>query len=593
MPRCTGGETVAGPSKVEFPGQKKQRIRMRGTKHANEETAKKLKRDLAKLLENPRAYLPAMTWKGRLRWGRVDPVTKTLKQMELVVRKKNDLKWLGKRMMAKRGDPVAKAFAGSLHAAHDDEITMVGKFSSSSFGAASFIRRGDGKQGYLAGLQNYSNLTLRMLPWEDHAKRGMYFFTWKGGFVCTGPNPSPPDEWLDDVLERSRFDFTRSDENGTPTWATESIDSSAVGEFKPSGNGYLRFSFKNGPMVAIGFDELTKTGKKESSFIHHLALSMLPPFLPSILTIEANWTPKGWPEGRTLPDTAVEGMDKVIDAWQGLTMNEGVIALAIRRAVIDAIDSGFIAGENWILGDDFDSIHNALHENPGSQDERVLASHMLLASMAEGMGESEGIRITAKGEVIERSASGLEIMEGTSCGNILSAMWEDWGRAGLEGLGITGDEAEEIWKKQTRKPKPFGTFLKGLDSARSAAQKVARFPTKQEQFEGASGMIHDLILLGLFEGAGKAERESTKRHDSIDSSAAAWAWLLASERSAGKEWHFDSNARDRAGAWFGASKELLAVGKRLFECDEGDVAELVDEWNAAFDALRTVTGERT
>ena len=60
---------------------------------------------------------------------------------------------------------------------------------SASFGSASFVRRGDGKQGYLAGLQNFSNVTLRMLPWEEHAKRGMYFFSWKGGFVCTGPDP--------------------------------------------------------------------------------------------------------------------------------------------------------------------------------------------------------------------------------------------------------------------------------------------------------------------------------------------------------------------------------------------------------------------
>ncbi|NCG00286.1 MAG: hypothetical protein GWP25_00650 [Euryarchaeota archaeon] len=223
---------MAGPSKVEFPGQKKQRFRMRGTKHANEATANKLKRELAKLLENPRAHLPVMTWKGRLRWGRVDPVTKTMKSLEMILRKKDNMAYLSKRMMAKRGDPVAKAFAGSLHAAHDQDITVVGKFNSSSFGSASFIRRGEGKQGYLAGLQNYSNLTLRMLPWEDHAKRGMYFFTWKGGFVCTGPNPTPPDEWLDDVLERSRFEFTKHDDLSVPIWVTEGIDAQAVHDFK-------------------------------------------------------------------------------------------------------------------------------------------------------------------------------------------------------------------------------------------------------------------------------------------------------------------------------------------------------------------------
>ena len=132
---------MAGPSKVEFPGQKKQRVRMRGTKHANEATANKLKRELASLLENPRAHLPVMTWKGKLSWGRTDPVTKTMKELENIIRKKDNVAWLGKRMMSKLGDPVAKAFAGSLHAAHDEDITMVGNFTSGSFGSASFIRK--------------------------------------------------------------------------------------------------------------------------------------------------------------------------------------------------------------------------------------------------------------------------------------------------------------------------------------------------------------------------------------------------------------------------------------------------------------------
>lgn len=55
---------MAAPSKVEFPGQKKQRVRMRGTKQANEATANRIKRELAQLLEDPESKLPQMTWKG-------------------------------------------------------------------------------------------------------------------------------------------------------------------------------------------------------------------------------------------------------------------------------------------------------------------------------------------------------------------------------------------------------------------------------------------------------------------------------------------------------------------------------------------------
>ena len=582
---------MAGPSKVEFPGQKKQRVRMRGTKHANEATANRIKRELAQLLEDPEEKLPTMLWKGRLRWGRTDPVTKTLRELKTIIKKKNDVRWLGKRMMAKRGDPVAKAFAGSLHAAHDEDFTMVGKFSSGSFGGASFIRRGDGKQGYLAGLQNHSHLTLRMLPWEDHAKRGMYFFTWKGGFVCTGPKPSPPDEWLEDVLDRSRFDFTKDDGIPLPVWVTKDLDPNAVLEFNPSADGYVRFTFKHGPVVAIGFDALGESGKKEASFIHHLALSMLPPFLPSILTIEANWAPKGWPEGKALPEASAEGIDKVIDAWQGLTMNEGLIAMAVQRAVIDAIDEGLVLGDTWIEGNDLDAIEQGLADHAGSIDERHLAAHMLLASMGEGPTDEVGMRINPRGDIADRKGQALEIMAGTSCGNILGTLWEKWGMAGLAGLGIEGVEAEEIWKKQNKKPQPFGTFLKGLDSARSQARRVARFPSRSGEFDGAAGKIHDLVLQGLLDGIGKAERVATSRHPSIDEAAASWAWLLAAGRSAGQDWHFESNARDRAGAWLAATKTLLAAGESLLaaETDEVDASRV--EWQTAFDALKVVTGE--
>ncbi|MDP6333763.1 MAG: hypothetical protein QF479_03930 [Candidatus Poseidoniaceae archaeon] len=583
---------MAGPSKVEFPGQKKTRVRMRGTKHANEATVKKITKELGRLLENPRSHLPAMTWQGKLRWGRTDPVTKTLRGLERVISKKNDIKWLGKRMMAKRGDPVAKAFAGSLHACHDEEFSTVGKFTSGSFGSASFIRRGDGKQGYLAGLQNFSNLTLRMLPWEEHAKRGMYFFSWKGGFVCTGPNPNPPNEWVDDVLGRSRFDFKTDEIGGVKIWHTKDVDASAIIESNSSEAGCIKFTFKNGQIVVIGFEAMNKVSKKESSFIHHLALSMLPPFLPSILDVEAIWKPGGWPQDKLLPNEAVEGVEKIIDAWQGLTMNEGVITKAIKRSILDSIEDGLIINSAWVGTLEHSDVILALENTPGSADERDLAGHILLASIEEVSEQEEGIRINARGEISERKTPSVEVIDGASCGDILTALWEDYGLSALVSIGIDGDEGEQIWQKQNRKPKPFGTFLKSLDSAREAAKLVARFTTKVGEIGGATGHIHDLVRVGLIDGLGKAERMATARHDSIEKAAAAWAWLLAVGRSSGQEWHFDGDARNRAGAWMVATKALVLAGENLLSCEENNLKEMKDSWDDAIASLLKDTGER-
>ncbi|MEZ7993666.1 MAG: hypothetical protein QMC61_00970 [Candidatus Poseidoniaceae archaeon] len=582
---------MAGPSKVEFPGQKKQSIRMRGTKQANKETSEKMTRQLKNLLESPYAHLPQLTLGAKKSWLISNPVTKTMKALDRIIAKKNDVAWLSKRMMSRSGDPVAKAFAGSLHAAHDEEIKMVGKFGSASFGSASFIRRGDGKQGYLAGIQNFNHLTLRMLPWENHAKKGMYFFTWKGGFVCTGKNPNPPPEWLADVLSRSRFDFVENEIDGKVVWATADLDPAVVVEGGNTSAGYIRMTFHHGPILAISLTALENPSKKDSSFIHHLALSMLPPFLPSILTIDAKWTPEGWPQDKVLPIAADEGVDKIVDAWQGLSMNEGLIAMAIRRTVLDSVDTGLVVGDNWVAGDSLQSIEEALSGVAGSDDERNLTAHVLFASLSDGPGEDEeGLRIDSRGGISPRNAAALEIINGASCGDILKNMWEKWGLDGLASLGIEGEEAEEIWQTQVNKPKPFGTFLKGLDSARKAAQDVAKFPTRRGSIEGPVGMIHDLLLTGLLDGPGKAEREATGRHADIDSAAAAWTWLLTVDRSRGQEWHFESNARDKAGAWLSASKDMHKCGVELLKCDESQLESQREQWQQALQQLKKVTG---
>ena len=92
----------------------------------------------------------------------------------------------------------------------------------------------------------------------------------------------------------------------------------------------------------------------------------------------------------------------------------------------------------------------------------------------------------------------------------------------------------------------------------------------------------------MLEGPGIAERQATSRHEDIDDAAAGWAWLRAANRSTGQEWHFESLARDRGGAWMEATKTLLEAGKQLLELEENDDTEFMD----ALNALHTSTGQQ-
>ena len=582
------GSTVPAPSKVEFPGKKKQRIQMKGTKQANEATAKKLARDLGHFLEDPRSHLPAMTFSGKLRWGRTDPVSKTLAELDKVIRHKDDMKWLAKRMMAKRGDDVAKAFAGSLHAAHDKEFTTVGQFNSGSFGGGSYVRRGDGKPGYMAGIQNFSNLTLRMLPWEAHAKLGMYFFSWDGGFVCTGPHPEPPLAWLEDVLERSRFSFERSTVDGREVWVTEGLDAEGVLSKQPSDQGYIALFFHAGQVVGLGLDALQTFTKKDAPFIHHLALSMLPPLLPSVLDLEAVWTPTGWPSERPLPEGSVESLERILDAWQGLTMNEGAVGPAMKQSVMEGLEDGVLIGDRWLNGKDGDEILGALASLGGSSEEHQLTAEILRLAVLNPHEDTVALRIEAKGSAEQRENRCYRIMEGASCGDVLTAFWATHGQEALAVLGLDGEEAETIWHEQLERPKPFGKFLKSLDQARALGRQRARFPRCNEI--GAAAQIHAYLVDGLTKGMGGVERQATSRHDDVDSAAAAWAWLVAVGRSGGQEWHFETNARDRGGVWAVPTKELFAIGRQLLDAEEDDLQTLQSDWERAFEELKRQTG---
>ena len=553
---------MAAPSKVEFPGKKKQRMRMRGTKQANADTQKRLRKNLDKLLEEGESLLPAMIWTGRLKWGRTDPVTKTLREMRRILSKRNDTKWLAKRMMAKRGDLVGKALAGSLMAAHDKEISLVGDYAHPSFGKGSFVRKGDGKPAYQAGIQNHHLPKLRMLPWEDHARRGYFFFSWPGGFVCTGRDSTIPEGWLESVLGRSRFDFTYDD----GIWLTKGLEADAVRERRMTGKGYLVLNFSDGTPVALGL-ELLGSVKGKVSFIHNMALSMLPPNLSLVMTPEAVWYPEGYSQdGGEGTDEAIE---RVLNAWMGLTLNEGSIEQRVKVAVLHHLDHGIVVGDKW-----FEEPLDAVEELSGSAAEKELS--LILMKMASG----SGVRISQRGEVAEREGAALEIAANTF-NDVLSALWEEYGLAGLEEYGLESVEADELWSQQMKKMRPFGKFLRELEDSRSKASIVSKFPYKPTKVPGVVGHIHDLVITGLTEGRGKAEKLAIASRGDIDKEASGWAWLVAAGRSGGQEWQFSPNARERGGAWSHAATLVWKEGELIVDGKDSNYKDALENLRKA------------
>jgi len=536
---------MAGPSKVQFPGQKKQRMRARGTKRPSAGVLKRLEKNLSDLLDEPHAMMPIVAY--TVKRARKDPVQRSLKECAKVIAKKNDLRWLGKRMTKKRGDGPARALAGSLHAAHDDERSMVAVFDHPLFGNSSFVRRGLAKPTQLVSFQNHGHPRQRLLVWEDHARSGWWFFSMEDGIVCTGSEPVPPEGWLNGGLSDAPLKFTEKD--GVHCSPSASPEQDEGVHFKV-GDSHVILADSDLAGIADG-----------ESIPRSVALRMMPPRLVDFAEVEWNWRPEGWPDGQELPAAAQEKVDEVIDAWLNLSVPDSQLTKALRKALCLNMSEGCIIGERWWAMDDRESMIDAIN---GSPPEKAALELILSEAL-----EESGLHIRGDGSFDELDDYVLRLEE-TSCHANLVALWPEWGDLVLEEIyGITGDEADEIIEKQTKRKQGFGAFLKKMEAERAEHLMLSRFPWKEGDMGGLCGRADALVRRARIDGVGSTITMAKKGKNPAEE-AIGWAWINVHERAESEGWHFGSDARDKGGDWVPALKALYVASAVLAEGGSSD-----------------------
>ncbi len=536
---------MAGPSKVQFPGQKKQRMRARGTKRPSAGVLKRLEKNLSELLDEPHAMMPVVAYTAKR--ARKDPVQRSLKECAKVIAKKNDLRWLGKRMTKKRGDGPARALAGSLHAAHDDERSMVAVFDHPLFGNSSFVRRGLAKPTQLVSFQNHGHPRQRLLVWEDHARSGWWFFSMDEGIICTGSEPAPPESWLDGGLSDAPLKFT--EKNGVHCSPSASPEQSEGVHLKV-GDSHVILADSDLAGVAEG-----------ESIPRSVALRTMPPRLVDFAVVEWNWRPEGWPDDKDLPAAAQEKVDEVIDAWLNLSVPDSQLTKALRKALCLNMSEGCIIGERWWAMDDRETMIAAIS---GSPPEKAALELILSEAL-----EESGLHIRGDGSFDELDDDVLRLEE-TSCHANLVALWPEWGGLVLEEIyGITGNDAEEIVEKQTKRKQGFGAFLKKMEAERAEHLMLSRFPWKEGDMDGLCGRADALVRKARIDGVGSTITMAKKGKNPAEE-AIGWAWINVHERAESEGWHFGSDARDKGGDWVPALKALYEASAALAEGGSSD-----------------------
>ncbi len=524
---------MAGPSKVNFPGQK-QRMRMRGTKQASKDVKQRLKKNLANLIENPEDLLPTYNGPTRIKWGRKSPVHSTIKEINKVIENRFDRKWLSKRMMSKRGDALAKAWSGAMLAAQEEDYSTVSVFQHPLYGSASYMRRGDARAGFLAGVQNQHNPRLRLLPWEEHAKRGWWFFSSVNDFVCSGQSPEVDNNWILGILDRCKLKYEIISEK---LIISSELDSEAVQKNNFLEEAYLKLNFSNGTTFVVG--EQSMKNEEKEPLVMHFALGVLPPKLSDFTDVEFIWAPNGW-EG-DLPEKSIESVENILMGWLNLVVPEKTLSKHCRRAILEGINEGYILQETWHSLDDKQQFIESLSGND--------LERMAVKKLFEIMSE-EGFYVNLEGEIEWKENTKAIWIESESIHLLLVSIWEEYGLELLNSLfDLDENIAEEIHSKQLKKKEAFGNFLRKLNKTNSIQKTLSKFPWQDIEFKGPCGVAHALIMLARSESVGVSCAYATKIRGSLEEEAIAWSWLVIHKKQSGKDWKFNPSARDLGSDW--------------------------------------------
>ena len=560
------------PAEVRFPGDKnrRKRLRVRGIKQASKEIQRRLEKNLDALLDNPEGFLPEIVGElGKVSlFGSKDPMALTLRELEIVSSKRNDVRWLKKRIGKRSGGDVARSLAGSLVAASEEDLSTVSVFKSDVYGNASYLKRGSGSPGHLVGIENFNHPRLRLLVGDDHATAGQYFFSWDGGFVCTGFEPSPPSEWVSWTLENTSVDLQGETFKWSIGLSEEIVETETV-----TPEGWLRLDFSDGTAVGLSQAALANT---DEPLARSIAVSMMPPNkLGEVCEASWVWRPEGWPDDRPLPDEGMERVGEVLGSWLKMSLEDNVVSRACRASILNSIPDGFVVGNNWFSEEDRDGF---LKHMGGTEDERRALSCVL--DSVDG-----GLHVRSDGVVLELEDPVIRLEE-SSCHPVLVSLWDDYGAGILDAMyNLTGEEAEKVHSRQAKRKQGFGAFLRELNDTLSTAMRLDRLPWDSDALPGPLSFADRLVRKAADDGV--ASTVSMARKGRGLESAMGWAWLMVHERTESDAWRFDEESRDKGGDWVPALTAVWDAAKALLLEDDLDS---VADYRSSMEWLAEVSG---
>jgi len=450
---------------------------------ASKSMEKKLVENAKKLKQDPYLILPDCS--DNYSTKHFNKIKKTL---DKVSRFSDDTDKLEK-LANKRG--LDGALAGTLLVANSEKAPYlaVAKYPT---GDITYAQRGKAEKEKLIAVQHFDDPVLRLLGIKDVSrKRRLHVFSWDNGFLSTGLQSEPPDEFLSYVLKKTKLNY----KNGVAVCGD--IKPEIVKNKELSKKNYLYIHWKSAD-VLIGICEDCAKENKNTFFT--LTKYMLNPNLSNDFSIEVI--------GQVVKQRELGDTQKVDEYMSGELNDYEFIKTNMKHREESLKESGekmFILDGNS-YGQDADRFIDALKPNKY---------------------EKEGLKLILA-EVDEPV-----VLDNVTPNKVLERYWKKHGLIVIDSI-IDDEKTSKDFFSLDETPSEILQLVFNFKERQKILSQLPRYKSLPPLAKFADNVVRTYKTFGQK----KALSEIKKRPDNPKGKSIAYAFLLVFGKGSDKKWQF-------------------------------------------------------
>ncbi len=511
-----------------FDTNKKFRVRT-GSISSSKVQERELRAKAKKLAKDPGLIIPKCRGKC---FG--CPFKTIEKKIRSIQKYSDNLKKL--KSASKRGNKVARAYAGTLMLAHK-EFTPFMKLFKTPSGQIPFAIVGQNDPRKLIGIQHFDNQEYRLMTFMDLAiKKKIYIFSVKDGMVCTGSVMAPPEGFIKDCVDRLKVKLRPSKKGYI--YLTKNLRPKLIKNSKQTRVPYMELVWTPAK-TTFALDEVTLRGTKTHTMATLTGL-VAGPNIKDGFSVKVKY----------LPQCAEKSDDcTLLDLHPDLQEHYGeykdfksIDHQLIKKSYEDILEAYSDSERNILLYDGYCFTSN-------------------IKGFLDHVGVKGSVR-TALEAVLKRVKTPKIYKKKESPLNILHNHWKDYGYWALFAVCKDKKVAKEL---HTEDDVSTTSIVDHLEEAKKSVRSISilkEFP------EFSSKDLPEPIIIAdktakLFKSRGKnaavnylggLSPKDNQSHGTI------YAFLLALSSTSGREWKFQESQRDVGEFLKPFAKELLEAG---------------------------------